>query len=145
MDTSDILAINMNDTKGLGKVMIVDDDAHVRIAVRTILGDAGFTVVTADGGSSCITHLKEGFTGVILLDIMMPGMDGWDTIRKILDEDLYHNIIIAMLTAKSAPDTKMIGLQEWVLDYLTKPFDPDVLVERTTYFMNFLVNTDTSI
>lgn len=122
------------------QVMIVDDDAHVRIAVRTILAEAGYIVVSADSGQACIDHLKNGFKGVILLDIMMPGMDGWDTIQRILDEELYDGIVIAMLTAKNSPDSKMIGLQEWVLDYLTKPFDPEEIIERTAYISSFLSN-----
>ena len=49
-----------------------------------------------------------------------------------------------MLTAKGTPDTKMIGLQEWVLDYLTKPFDPEFLVERTAYYMTLLQDSELS-
>ena len=128
-----------------GQVMIVDDDAHVRIAVRTILSDAGYTVSTAESGQDCITLLKKGFNGVILLDIMMPGMDGWDTIREILTKELFHNIVIVMLTAKSSPDTKMIGLQEWVLDYMTKPFDSEDLIERTRYYSGFLTDSMSNI
>ncbi|HWQ67888.1 MAG TPA: response regulator transcription factor [Methanospirillum sp.] len=125
-------------------VMIVDDDAHVRIAVRTILGEAGYNVISADSGSAGIDLLKKGFNGVILLDIMMPEMDGWDTIRAIIDNDLYSGIAIVMLTAKSIPDNKMMGLQEYVIDYLTKPFDPDELVERTRYYMQFVMDDSTS-
>ena len=120
------------------KVMIVDDDAHVRLAVRTILSDTGFEVTAADSGKECIDLLKKGFSGVLLLDIMMPEMDGWDTIRAILDNGLEDGVVISMLTAKNIPDSKMIGLQEYVIDYLTKPFDPDELIERTKYFASFL-------
>ena len=132
----------MGEENGKIPVMIVDDDAHVRIAVRTILREAGFEVISADGGPACIDHLKSGFSGVILLDIMMPGMDGWDTIAKILEYDLFKGIVITMLTAKSSPDAKMIGLQEWVLDYLTKPFDPEDLIEKVKYFSKFLPLND---
>jgi DNA-binding response OmpR family regulator len=120
------------------KVMIVDDDAHIRIAVRTILKDAGYEIVNAESGAVCIDQLRSGFSGLILLDIMMPEMDGWDTISKILEEDLFQKIVIVMLTAKDVPDSKMIGLQEWVLDYVTKPFDPDNLVSRVRYYTGFL-------
>jgi DNA-binding response OmpR family regulator len=120
------------------KVMIVDDDSHIRIAVRTILKDAGYDVVNAESGSVCLSILRSGFSGLILLDIMMPEMDGWDTISKILEEDLFQNIVIVMLTAKDVPDSKMIGLQEWVMDYVTKPFDPDNLVSRVRYYTGFL-------
>ncbi|MDD3573979.1 PleD family two-component system response regulator [Methanospirillum sp.] len=119
-------------------VMIVDDDAHVRIAVRTILYDAGFHVIAADSGSQCIDLLKKGFTGVILLDIMMPEMDGWDTIRAILDNKLEENIAIIMLTAKNVPDKKMIGLQEYVVDYITKPFDNEDLIQKTSFIMSYV-------
>ena len=119
-------------------VMIVDDDAHVRIAVKTILSDAGFHIIAAESGDQCIDLLKNGFSGVILLDIMMPGMDGWDTIRAILENKLEHGIAIVMLTAKNAPDTKMIGLQEYVVDYITKPFDNEDLIEKTAFIMSFV-------
>ena len=121
-----------------GNVMIVDDDAHVRIAVKTILSDAGFQIIAAESGDQCIDLLKKGFSGVILLDIMMPGMDGWDTIRAILDNNLEQGIAIVMLAAKNAPDTKMIGLQEYVVDYITKPFDNEDLIEKTTFIMGFV-------
>ncbi len=130
--------VQMGDDNPKIKVMIVDDDTHVRIAVRTVLDDAGYDVVGAENGEKCLELLHSGFCGVILLDIMMPGMDGWDTISKILEEDLFHHIIILMLTAKNVPDTKMIGLQEWVQDYVTKPFDSDDLVERVRYYAGFL-------
>ena len=118
--------------------MIVDDDAHVRIAVRTILSDAGFQITSAESGDKCVQYLMEGFTGVLLLDIMMPEMDGWDTINAILAKGLEKRIAIVMLTAKNAPDNKMIGLQEYVLDYLTKPFDNDDLIEKVKYFLNYI-------
>lgn len=127
-----------------GNVMIVDDDAHVRIAVRTILSDAGFTITAAESGSQCIDLLQQGFSGVILLDIMMPGMDGWDTIRAILDNHLEHGIAIVMLTAKNVPDTKMIGLQEYVVDYITKPFDNEDLIEKTSFIMRYLQDQTSS-
>lgn len=120
------------------RVMIVDDDAHVRIAVKTILDDAGFDVTSVESGQECIEFLRSGFSGVILLDIMMPDMDGWDTIRAVLDNGLEKGIVITMLTAKNDPGIKMIGLQEYVLDYLTKPFDNTDLVERIKYYMSFI-------
>ena len=98
-----------SDTKE--RVMIVDDDRHILIAVKTVLNEAGFTVEMAESGHECIHLLKAGFRGIILLDIMMPGVDGWDTIRAINSEGLGDNVLIAMLTAKNSPDMKMIGLQ----------------------------------
>jgi CheY-like chemotaxis protein len=112
------------------KVMIVDDDPYVQLTVREILGDAGFEVVSASSGRECLEGLEKGFKGVILMDIMMPEMDGWDTIRAIIDRGyIEENVIaISMLTAKDVPDQKMEGLQEYVIEYITKPFEPDKLV-----------------
>ncbi len=118
--------------------MIVDDDAHVRVAVQTVLEDAGFEIVTADSGAQCLELLERGFSGVILLDIMMPDMDGWDTIRAILEHNLEEKIAIVMLTAKNAPDSKMIGLQEYVVDYITKPFENEELIQKVLFFSHLL-------
>lgn len=118
--------------------MIVDDDRYILIAVKTVLADAGFQVDMADSGHECLSLLRAGFSGVILLDVMMPGMDGWDTVRAIHHEDLGNNVLIAMLTAIDAPDGKMIGLQEYVFDYITKPFEPDELVSKVRTFFNYL-------
>ena len=126
----------MNEIKG--DIMIVDDNANVRIAVRTILSDAGFNVIAASSGKECINFLKEGFSGVLLLDIMMPEMDGWDTISTILESGLEKRIVIVMLTAKNNPDSKMIGLQEYVIDYLTKPFDNEELIEKVGFFLRYI-------
>jgi len=121
-------------------VMIVDDDAHVRIAVKTVLSDAGFNITTASGGEECIQFIKEGFSGIILLDVMMPDMDGWDTISAILDQKMEKEVVIIMLTAKDNPDAKMIGLQEYVIDYMTKPFDNEELIERVNFFSRYYLS-----
>jgi len=128
----------MNNPGRIDRVMIVDDDPHVRTAVKIVLEDAGFQVIKADSGCSCLEYLKNGFTGLILLDIMMPDMDGWDTIEEILKEDLFHGIAITMLTAKNVPDNRMIGLQEWVLDYLTKPFESEELIRKVTFYLDYV-------
>ena len=120
------------------RVMIVDDDRHILVAVKTVLNEAGFPVEMVESGDECISLLKAGFTGVILLDIMMPVMDGWDTIRAINSNGLGDNVLIAMLTAKDSPDAKMIGLQEYVFDYITKPFEPEELVSRVRLYSKYM-------
>lgn len=120
------------------EVMIVDDDLHIRHAVEALFSDIGIGVLAAEGITECIEHLRKGFKGVVLMDIMMPGSDGWDTIREILNNDLYRDIFIVMLTAKDEPDSKMHGLQEYVTDYITKPFDPETLVKRVSDYLTLL-------
>ncbi len=120
------------------RVLIVDDEPHILLSVRVTLEDAGYTVITADSGRECIKVLKSGFSGVILLDIMMPDMDGWDTIIAIQSEHLDENILISMLTAKIEPDDKMIGLEDYVFDYITKPFDSEILLEKVQKYFEYL-------
>lgn len=120
------------------RVMIVDDDRHILVAVKTVLNEAGFPVEMVESGHECLNLLRAGFAGVILLDIMMPVMDGWDTIRAINSEGLGDNVLIAMLTAKNSPDAKMLGLQEHVFDYITKPFEPDELVSKVRLYSKYL-------
>lgn len=117
------------------KILVVDDHPDICLAVKAILEEESFDVLTANGGEECIQILEGGFSGLILLDIMMPDMDGWETIREIESRDLYHKIIICMLTAKDNPDEGMIGIENYVSDYITKPIIPNLLIELVTMWM----------
>ena len=119
-------------------VMIVDDEFIIRTTVNEVLTADGFNVVEAAGGVECMDALRSGFRGVVLMDVMMPGMDGWDTIREIVDNDLYRGIAIVMLTGVSVPGVKMKGLQEYVTGYKTKPFTPEQLVGEVRGYFNCL-------
>ena len=118
-------------------VLVVDDEYRMRKLVGDFLRKAGFSVMEAEDGAMALALLSSHIS-LVILDVMMPGMDGWDTIRAILDNNLEQGIAIVMLTAKNAPDTKMIGLQEYVVDYITKPFDNEDLIEKTTFIMGFV-------
>ncbi|MCX6693189.1 MAG: response regulator [Methanomicrobiales archaeon] len=69
---------------------------------------------------------------------MMPNMDGWDTIREIVARGYTERVMVVMLTAKDTPDEKMDGLQEFVFDYITKPFYPDELIERVMKYLTYI-------
>jgi DNA-binding response OmpR family regulator len=120
------------------KVMLVDDEEMIRESVEAFFQSEGIPLLTAASGDECIDHLEAGFRGVILMDVMMPTMNGWDTIRKIIEADLFEGNIIVMLTALGAPDNKMEGIQEYVTDYLTKPFNPDELLDTLKYYFTLL-------
>ena len=117
------------------KIMVVDDDPSILIAVRELLESEGFEVFTAMSGLDCIDELKKGFKGVILMDIMMPIMDGWDTIQEIKNND-FQGIVIAMLTAKDRPDFKMDLYKDYVVDYIQKPFVPQELISAIKNYLN---------
>lgn len=105
------------------KIMIVDDEPLIREAVIELLDSAGIAVLAAASGDDCLNLLRDGFRGIILMDVMMPGKNGWQTLRAMERESLLSGNIIAMLTALDAPDEQMEGLQELVMDYITKPFE----------------------
>jgi CheY-like chemotaxis protein len=120
------------------KIMIVDDNEYVRASVEIVCQSVGLELTSAAGGAECLSHLEKGFRGVILMDIMMPEMDGWDTIREIVKKRLFPGNIVVMLTGMGEPDDKMDGLQEYVTDYITKPFGPDQLIESLQYYLTLL-------
>ena len=111
------------------RIMVVDDDPDILIVIRKIFEKEGFEVLTVDSGMDCIKELERGFKGVVLMDIMMPFMDGWDTIEEITKNGYAKNVIISILTARGTPDReKMKGLESYIHDYITKPFDVKKLI-----------------
>lgn len=119
-------------------LMLVDDEEMIRESVEAFFQAEGIGILTAAGGRECLDHLEAGFRGVILMDVMMPELDGWDTIRQIVAKKMYEGNIIVMLTAMNAPGTHMEGIQEYVTDYVTKPFDTDSLMESILYYQSLL-------
>lgn len=106
--------------------------------MHALLSCKGVDVVTAGGGDDCLRLLREGFRGVILMDIMMPGKNGWDTIREIEKAGLLQGNIISMLTSKDAPDEQMEGLQDIVIDYITKPYEAQEIVDVVRKYLGLL-------
>jgi CheY-like chemotaxis protein len=118
--------------------MIVDDDPAVCFTVREVLSTAGLEVVECNSGQACLDILQHGWTGVILLDIMMPEMDGWQTLQALRDRGLLEGCIVSMLTAVMNPGPEMEDLKECVLDYIRKPFDADVLIASVRDYLSYL-------
>lgn len=123
------------------KIMIVDDDPYVRVVVREIFEPEGFEVVSADSGPHCLEILSgSDFRGVILMDIMMPEMDGWDTIREIIRRGYAKGSVIAMLTAVEEPGEleDWRNITEYVIDYITKPFESDEILKNVSDLMDLV-------
>jgi DNA-binding response OmpR family regulator len=126
-------------TEGTKKgILVVDDDEDILFTVRSIFKRHTVPVIIAKSGAECLEQLEKGFQGVVLMDIMMPGMDGWDTIKEIVEKGYADNLIISMFTAKDVPDTKMEYLKEYVMDYITKPFEPNELISIVDDYLNLL-------
>ena len=111
------------------KLMVVDDDPDILITIRRIFEHEGYEVLTVDSGMDCLKELEQGFKGVILMDIMMPFMDGWETIKTIVNKGFAKNVKISIVTAKGTPDLeRMKGLESYICDYIAKPFNVRDLV-----------------
>jgi DNA-binding response OmpR family regulator len=119
-------------------VMVVDDDPLTHLSVKKILESAGLQVTTVDSGAACIREVEKGFEGLILMDIMMPGLDGWDTIQALVDKKIVKGNIICMLTGKETPDDRMKTLKEFILDYIRKPFKPDEFIRLVKDYLAYL-------
>ncbi len=109
------------------KILLVDDDPNIRRLVELYLKKEGFEVVTAARGDEAVHAYKSANPNLILLDIMLPSMDGWQVCREIRKES---NVPIIMLTAKDETFDKVLGLELGADDYVAKPFDMKELVAR---------------
>ena len=109
------------------KILLVDDDPNIRQLVSLYLTREGFDVEEAQRGDEALKHFKAAAPNLILLDIMLPGMDGWQVCREVRK---VSNIPIIMLTAKDETFDKVLGLELGADDYIAKPFEPKELVAR---------------
>ena len=113
----------------LGKrVLVVDDDVRNIFALSSALERHGMTVETATNGQEAIERVREGGVDIVLMDIMMPGMDGYDTMRAIRAEPEFRALPIIALTAKAMRGDREKCLEAGASDYLAKPVDTDQLL-----------------
>ncbi len=120
------------------RIMVVDDDVFILEVMEELFEPEGIEVVTAESGDACIAELEKGFRGIILMDVMMPGKDGWETIEEMLDRNLMEGNVVAMLTAKDIPDRELERIKEHVIDYITKPFEADEIVTVVKGYLDYL-------
>lgn len=109
------------------KILVVDDEWNMRNLLRIYLTKQGFDVKEASNGKEALDWVAKESFEIILLDIMMPDMDGWQVCKKVRETSMTP---ILMLTARTETKDKVQGLGMGADDYLTKPFDPEELVAR---------------
>jgi len=119
---------SLSDTRH--KVLIVDDEPDAVIATKRALEADGYNVIEANNGVMAFDVLKSDIPDVILLDVMMPDMDGFEVCRRLKEEPLYESIPVIMLTAKGEINDKVEGLDIGADDYMTKPFNLKELKAR---------------
>ncbi|QHW34901.1 response regulator transcription factor [Paenibacillus rhizovicinus] len=108
-------------------ILVVDDDPHIRELVRLFLAREGFHIVEAEDGEDALRVLEQTQVQLVILDVMMPNMDGWELCRE-LRRDM--ELPVLMLTAKGETSQKIKGFELGADDYLVKPFEPLELVAR---------------
>jgi DNA-binding response OmpR family regulator len=111
----------------LVNILVVDDDPHIRELVRHFLHQEGFVVHEAGDGGEALAKLESVKADLVILDIMMPNMDGWQLCRELRE---HYDIPLLMLTAMGETPQKIKGFQLGTDDYLVKPFEPPELVAR---------------
>jgi DNA-binding response OmpR family regulator len=112
------------------KILLVDDEEDILEFLELILEEQGYSVVRANSGRQALEAAQLHRPELILLDIMMPEMDGWEVLKLLkADEEVAH-IPVAMLTARTEMKDKIQGIQEGAIDYICKPFATKELLEK---------------
>jgi DNA-binding response OmpR family regulator len=112
------------------RILVVDDDREILDLTQMILRDGGYEVRTQPGGEAALAEARSWRPHLILLDINMPGMDGWEVLRLLKIDGRTSDIPIALFSIRYDVREKVIGLQQGAFDYITKPFSYDGLLER---------------
>ena len=112
------------------RLVYIEDEQEMIDLVRLIMARRGFEVLGANGGRDGLALIRENLPDLVLLDLMMPDMDGWDVYQQMKAEENLRDIPVIVITAKAQSIDKVLGLHiAKVDDYISKPFSPTELVE----------------
>jgi len=112
------------------RILCIEDEPEMIDLIRLILAQHGFDVQGADGGREGLAMVRENPPDLILLDLMMPDVDGWEVYQQIKADETLQNIPVIVVTAKAQNIDKVLGLHiAKVDDYISKPFSPQALLE----------------
>lgn len=112
------------------KVMVVDDSATERHVLGEILGKQGFEVVYAESGEQAVANAKTEMPDLILMDVVMPGLNGFQATKAITQDPATQNIPVIICTTKGQETDKIWGLRQGAKDYITKPIGADELLGK---------------
>ena len=116
--------------RGEVRVLVIDDEAPIRLLCRVNLEAEGLDVLEAADGTTGLDLARDEQPDVVLLDVMMPGLDGWRVAEELLEDDRTRGIPIIFLTARAEFRDRARGLDIGGVDYVTKPFNPVELAPR---------------
>lgn len=111
------------------RVLVIDDQADIRLMCRVNLALEGFDVIEAGDGESGLRMIRETSPDLVLLDVMMPGLDGWQVLETAKADPKTSAIPVVMLTARVQREDEIRGWSSGASDYLSKPFNPSTLTD----------------
>jgi CheY-like chemotaxis protein len=115
-----------------GRILVVDDEASIRLICRVNLDASGFDVLEAADGETALSIARNERPDLILLDVMLPGIDGWEVAEELSEQSETRDIPIVFITARSAAPDELRSHAVGGVGYITKPFDPGHLSETVT-------------
>jgi DNA-binding response OmpR family regulator len=125
----------------VAKILIVDDEAHIRLLLEQTLEDLedeGVELLIASNGEEALSIIQSERPRLVFLDVMMPRMNGFDVCQAVKHELGWHNVYVAMLTAKGQAIDRQRGHEVGADTYVTKPFDPDDLLDMAERVLGLL-------
>ncbi|MDD2928371.1 MAG: response regulator [Sideroxydans sp.] len=114
----------------ISKVMVVDDSATERHVLGDILGKNGFQVVYAESGEQAVANSKTDMPDLILMDVVMPGLNGFQATRAITHDEATKHIPVIICTTKGQETDKLWGIRQGAKDYITKPISAEELLGK---------------
>ena len=118
----------------MSTILIVEDDKNLQLTLTQILREEGFEIITTMWGSMAIEEVKKGIPDLILLDIMLPGMDGMKVLEKVKEID--KKLPVIMITGYSSAERAIKAIEFGAYDFITKPFDFKKLISKINNAMN---------
>jgi twitching motility two-component system response regulator PilH len=117
-------------SRAVKKILIVDDSPTERFVLTQILAGGGFDILTAESGEEGISRAKQLQPDLILMDVVMPGTNGFQAARTLARDVTTKDIPVILCTTKSQASDKVWGMRQGALDYLTKPVDGSMLLAK---------------
>jgi DNA-binding response OmpR family regulator len=123
--------------KDMAKIMVVDDDEAIRFLIQKMLEKEGYEVVTASSGEECLHKVMTEKPDLILLDVMMPGLDGFDVCRILKEDEETGAITVAMVTVKSTDEDRLKSLEGCADWHITKPIEKKKFLEKVRWLLKY--------
>ncbi len=113
-----------------GRILLVDDDREILEMTELLLAKQGYEVLVASSGEEALDMAQDSLPHLILLDINMPGMDGWEVLRLLREDESTRDLPVMMFSVQYEVRDKLHAMQQGAQDYVTKPFDTERLIAK---------------